>query len=125
MYVFGCEMKVLPGEAGFSEEEWIRHSRIIRTWHELAHVVSGRLYPDNRESIRDEVVADCIGLTAAFGTYDLRLARLFLGITDERYRPGGRLENYLSGQDAGCGKRGVPGAAGTGTADHGSAGWNG
>lgn len=97
----GYYSAVSPGEAGFSEEEWIRHSRTIRTWHELAHVVSGRLYPDNRETIRDEVVADCIGLTAAFGTYDLRLARLFLGITEEGYRPGGRLENYLSGQNAG------------------------
>lgn len=88
-----------PGEAGFSEEEWLRHSRTIRTWHELAHVVSRRLYPDNQETIRDEVVADCIGLISAFGTYDLRLARLFLGITEEGYRPGGRLENYLPGQD--------------------------
>ena len=97
----GYYSAVPPGEAGFSEGEWTRHSRMIRTWHELAHVVSRRLYPDNRETIRDEVVADCIGLLAAFGTYDLRLARLFLGITEEGYRPGGRLENYLPGQDAG------------------------
>lgn len=84
------------GEAGFTEEEWLQYSRGIRTWHELAHVVSRNLYPENQETIRDEVVADCIGLVAVFGTYDPRLARLFLGITEEGYRPGGRLENYIA-----------------------------
>lgn len=93
----GCYSAVSPEEAGFPEEEWIRHSRTIRTWHELAHVVSRRLYPDNQETVRDEVVADCIGLAAAFGNYDLRLAGLFLGITEDGYRAGGRLENYISG----------------------------
>lgn len=95
----GYYSAVPPEEAGFSEEDWIRHSRTIRTWHELAHVVSRRLYPENQETIRDEVVADCIGLTAAFGAYDVHLAELFLGITEEGYRPGGRLENYISGAD--------------------------
>ncbi|MCI9633639.1 MAG: hypothetical protein HFH18_10460 [Ruminococcus sp.] len=92
----GYYSAVSPEEAGFPEEDWKRYSRIIRTWHELAHVVSRRMYPDHQEPIRDEAVADCIGLIAAFGTYDLRLAELFLGITEEGYRAGGRLENYIS-----------------------------
>lgn len=92
----GYYSAVSPEEAGFSAKDWNQHSRTIRTWHELAHVVSRRIYPENQETIRDEVVADCIGLLAAFGTYDPRLAGLFLGITEEGYRAGGRLENYIS-----------------------------
>lgn len=97
----GYYSAIPPEEAGFAEDEWLRYSRAIRTWHEIAHVVSRRLYPENRETIRDEVVADCIGLVAAFGTYDPRLARLFLGITENGYRPGGRLENYIAEKHTG------------------------
>ena len=48
--------------------------------------------------VRDELIADCAGLIAAFGKFDSRLLRLFLGIENDKYRQGGRLENYEGGQ---------------------------
>ncbi|MBQ9504716.1 MAG: hypothetical protein IJU93_06865, partial [Lachnospiraceae bacterium] len=62
--------------------------------HECTHFVCRRLYREKIEPIWDELAADGVGLYAAFGKYDIRLAELFLGIEDGRY-VGGRLENYL------------------------------
>ena len=45
------------------------------------------------EAIWDELVADAVGIYAAFGRYDAELEKLFLGIREGRYT-GGRLENY-------------------------------
>ena len=46
------------------------------------------------DAIRDEVIADMIGLIAAFGEYDTHLAEVFLGIEGETFRDGGRLSHY-------------------------------
>ena len=81
-------------KAGFSEEEWLRLSNDIRKYHECTHFVCRKLYREKIEPIWDELAADAVGLYAAFGKYDIRLAELFLGIEDGRY-VGGRLENYL------------------------------
>ncbi|MBR1876559.1 MAG: hypothetical protein IJ805_05590 [Lachnospiraceae bacterium] len=81
-------------DAGFSKEEWIRYSDTIRRYHECTHFICRRLYPEMIDAIWDELVADAVGLYAAFNRYDLRLAQTFLGIRDGRY-VGGRLENYL------------------------------
>ncbi len=80
--------------AGFTEEEWLRLSNDIRKFHECTHFVCRRLYREKIEPIWDELAADAVGLYAAFGKYDIRLAELFLGIEEGRY-VGGRLENYL------------------------------
>lgn len=56
-----------------------------------------KLYPDDISFIRDELIADCIGLIAAFGYFDVRLLKLFLGIENDIYREGGRLQNYEGG----------------------------
>lgn len=80
--------------AGFPEEEWIAYSHTIRKYHECTHFICRRMYPEMIDPLWDELVADAIGLYAAFGRFDRRLAELFLGITDGRYT-GGRLENYL------------------------------
>ena len=40
------------------------------------------------------MIADLIGLVAAFGDYDVHLAETFLGIEGERFREGGRLSYY-------------------------------
>lgn len=80
-------------EAGFDNEEWIALSDTIRRYHELTHVICRRLYPGNIANIRDELVADAVGLYAAFGRFDMRLEELFLGIREEKYI-GGRLGNY-------------------------------
>ena len=82
-------------QIGLEENEWRNLSVTIRKYHELTHFVCRRLYPEKKEALRDEIYADCIGLIAAFGEYRPDLARLFLGIEQETYRPGGRLEHYV------------------------------
>jgi len=82
-------------DVGLDDEEWIEKSLIIRKFHELAHFNQRVLFPENKDALRNEIVADMTGLIAAFGHYDSGLARVFLGIEGDRYRKGGRLENYL------------------------------
>ena len=77
-----------------TESEWAAKSVIIRMYHELTHFICRKLYPEKKDAIRDEIYADCIGLIAAFGTYDPLLAKTFLGIEAEAYRKDGRLEHY-------------------------------
>ena len=89
--------KETNGEIDLNEEEWIEKSITIRKYHELTHFVMRKTYPDDISFIRDELIADCVGLIAAFGKFDVRLLKLFLGIEREVYREGGRLQNYEGG----------------------------
>lgn len=84
-------------EIDLSEEEWIEKSITIRKYHELTHFVMRKTYPDDISFIRDELIADCIGLICAFNFFDTRLLKLFLGIEGKTYREGGRLQNYEGG----------------------------
>lgn len=87
----------LPAQdAGMEPDLWQERSLEIRIWHELTHVVCRKLWPDHKQAIRDEILADCVGLLAAFGRYDPTLALALLGVTADGYRSGGRLQNYLS-----------------------------
>lgn len=86
--------KVSAGEINLTIDEWTNKSIIIRKYHEITHFVMRKEYPNDIKAIRDELIADMIGLKAAFGYYDQRLAKLFLGIENKEYRKGGRLENY-------------------------------
>lgn len=95
----GYYSSVYPEDVGLSPDEWKEKSLTIRKYHELTHFVCRELYPTEVDAVRDEVIADMIGILAAFGQYDVRLARIFLGIESPAYRPGGRLENYLKGGD--------------------------
>lgn len=79
---------------GMERDEWLNKSLIIRKYHELTHFICRGLYPERIDAIRDEVLADLIGLVAAFGKYDPRLARAFLGIQNGSFREGGRLSHY-------------------------------
>ena len=79
--------------AGYPEAEWLDLSDTIRRYHELTHVVCRRQYPGNIAPLRDELVADAVGLYAAFGRFEIRLEELFLGIREGCYT-GGRLGNY-------------------------------
>lgn len=89
----------VPAEkAGMDEDAWRSASVTIRKFHELTHFTSIRLWPENKNAIRDEIVADLIGIFAAFGEYRDDLARLFLGTEGETYRSGGRLQNYAGGR---------------------------
>ena len=78
---------------GYGEDKWLELSDTIRRFHELTHVICRRKYPEDVNAVRDELVADAVGLYAAFGSFDVEIEKMFLGITDEQYT-GGRLGNY-------------------------------
>ena len=84
---------VPAAKVGLSEERWIACSHEIRLYHECTHFIAYRLYPEKCEPVRDEVVADAVGIYAAFGRVDRGIAECCLGISEGRYT-GGRLENY-------------------------------
>ena len=88
-----------PEEAGYESDEWLAHSHEIRKYHELAHFTSRNLFPENKDAVRDEVLADMNGVIAALGHYDAELAGKFLGVRGGRYIPGGRLENYVPAEE--------------------------
>lgn len=92
-------MLVTNGEIELTQDEWIDLSITIRKYHELTHVIMRKLYPDNINPIRDELIADSVGLVGAFGKFDDRLLKLFLGIDSDTYRKGARLENYEGGNE--------------------------
>ena len=82
-----------------TEATWREKSVLIRKYHELTHFICRKLYPDHKEAIRDEIIADAIGLVAAFGDYAPQLAKLFLGLEKDEYREGGRLQNYYGDEE--------------------------
>ena len=89
----------LPSEeAGFDAEKWTELSYGIRKYHELAHFVSRRLFPDNKDAVRDEVLADMNGIIGALGHFDAELEEKFLGIHNGKYSHG-RLENYVAPEE--------------------------
>lgn len=90
---------ITNGEIDLDEQQWTNKSIIIRKYHELTHFVMRKTYPDDISFIRDELIADCIGLICAFGCFDVRLLKLFLGIEEDSYRQGGRLQNYEGGEE--------------------------
>ncbi len=93
----GGEYSAVPaGELGLSEAEWRGLSLTIRKYHELTHFICRGLRPGDVDVVRDEILADMIGLAAAFGRCDAALARRFLGIDGGSCRPGGRLAHYVS-----------------------------
>ena len=79
---------------GVSDDEWIKTSDTIRRYHECTHFICRRLYPDQKDAIWDELVADATGLYAAYGSFDPEKEKVFLGIEGEKYVHG-RLENYV------------------------------
>ncbi|MEO8189611.1 MAG: hypothetical protein ABI682_04660 [Acidobacteriota bacterium] len=86
---------VPAARAGFPEPEWIEISGRIRKAHEATHYATFRLAGAMRNNLLDELIADYVGLIAAFGEYRLDLGLLFFGLEDfPRYREGGRLQNY-------------------------------
>lgn len=87
----------LPAEeAGRPEEEWLRISLTIRKYHELTHFVCRKKFPELQDAVYDEVLADAIGIIRAEGSYDAKLARLFLFDSGKH---SGRLKNYVSPEE--------------------------
>lgn len=96
----GAYSSVPAEEAGCTPEAWLAHSLTIRKYHELTHFICRTLWPENIDALRDEVIADAVGLLFAFGRYDPILAARFLGIRENgSFLPGGRLEHYLTSPD--------------------------
>lgn len=83
---------------GLSDDEWMPLSHTIRKYHECTHFICRRKYPDKIDTIYDELVADTVGIYAAFGRFDPKMEELFLGIENGRYI-GGRLGNYVTAED--------------------------
>lgn len=96
----GGDYSNVPAEAvGLDEGTWKEKSLTIRRYHELTHFVCRGLYPENIDALRDEVIADSIGLLAAFGRADTALARRFLGTEGGVFREGGRLSHYVKDEE--------------------------
>lgn len=85
---------IKASDIGYTQSKWTDVSFNIRLYHECTHFICKKLYPDNKDALLDEILADCIGLVFALGYYDKKLAKLFLGVNENGYA-GGRLENYL------------------------------
>lgn len=89
----------VPASAlSLSEEEWLERSYQIRRYHECTHFLCRKKYPDQISPVWDEVVADAVGITAAFGRFDLSMEERFFGIDEHGYI-GGRLENYVDAEE--------------------------
>jgi len=84
-----------PSIAGYDEDTWLNLSKQIRIYHEITHQISRKLYLEHKQAIRDEVIADCIGIIGALGHYDKNLHLKVLGIINGQYVKGSRLENYI------------------------------
>ena len=82
---------------GLSDDEWLSLSHTIRLYHECTHFICRKLYPDIKDAVKDELVADAIGLIAAFKQLDIEKECLFLGIDQNGYT-GGRLQNYVDSE---------------------------
>jgi hypothetical protein len=82
-------------DAGLPEAEWLERSLVIRREHECTHYFTWRVFGAMRNNLLDELIADFVGIVRGFGTYRPELALRCLGMENpDRYRPGGRLENY-------------------------------
>lgn len=86
-------------KVGLSADEWLRYSQQIRIYHECTHFICRQLWNDKKNVVFDEIVADCIGLFAAFGKYSKELALMFLGFDSSGTYCGGRLEFYCEKSD--------------------------
>jgi len=87
---------VPASEMELSPEEWRSRSLLIRREHEAAHYFTLRVFGSARNHAYDELIADCMGIVAATGTYRPDWFLRFVGLENyPQYRQGGRLENYL------------------------------
>lgn len=75
--------------------DWIEISRGIRKYHELTHLICFKKHREKREPIFDEILADIMGMYISMGQVKKEIILRCLGIEGNRYRDGGRLENYI------------------------------
>lgn len=90
---------ISPEQIGLPADEWKEKSLVIRKYHELTHFIYRTVYPGDRDVIRDEVLADYIGIKRAFGSFDPAAARKILGISGKEPSPDSRLRHYVPGEN--------------------------
>lgn len=92
----GYYSAVPPEEIGLEADEWIRKSFVLRRAHECTHYYTLRAYGFMNNGLKDEFIADAMGMIEAFGEYRADLFLRFVGLEHyPAYREGGRLQNYL------------------------------
>jgi hypothetical protein len=92
----GYYSAVQPDEISLTPEEWREKSYILRMIHECAHYYTLRAYGFMNNALKDELIADAMGIIEAFGEYRADLFLRFVGLENyPEYRQGGRLQNYL------------------------------
>lgn len=90
----GAYSNVSANVFGFESDYWLRKSQEIRIYHECSHFICRKKYPKTINVIFDEILADCIGIKYAFGSYNKDMAKRFLGFNEENEFVGGRLSFY-------------------------------
>ncbi|MGK0185853.1 MAG: hypothetical protein ACI9R3_001636 [Verrucomicrobiales bacterium] len=83
--------------------KWRATSIELRREHECVHYFTRRVLGSMRNSLLDELVADAVAVRNVAGVVNEKWLALFFGIEDwPDYREGGRLENYVPENLAGC-----------------------
>lgn len=86
---------VPASEMDLREEEWRKKSYMIRREHECAHYYTKRYYGSSRNNLHDELIADFMGYSAAFGTFKASWFTRALGLTGGNTAEG-RFQVYTS-----------------------------
>ena len=82
-----------PEFVGLSSEQWREKSMILRREHECTHYYTKKFYGSASNNLHDELIADFFGIYAAFGYYQAKLFKHFMGIDGTH---GGRLSLYTA-----------------------------
>ncbi len=82
-------------DVGLDERTWLDRSLIVRQEHELTHYFTWRVFGAMQNHLRDELLADYVGLLRGCGEYRADVAQRVLGIdADGVCRPDARLRIY-------------------------------
>jgi hypothetical protein len=91
---------VAANSLGLSEDVWKTYSYSIRLEHECTHLYTLKKYGSATNNLHDELIADYIGISKTFGSYNKEWMLAFMGLEEyPKYRKGARLENYLGNSD--------------------------
>ena len=85
---------VPAAELGIDEKEWLEKSKRLRRGHECTHFYTRQIYGITNNILHDEIMADFIGMTEAFGFFRAEWFLRFMGIIPGS---GKRLALYTKG----------------------------
>lgn len=71
---------VPAAELGLEESDWMEKSLMLRRGHECAHYFTKKTYGITNNILHDEIMADFIGMTEAFGFFKAEWFLRFMGI---------------------------------------------